>query len=63
MTPVVMMIIVITLRLSLFDLDGDDEISSSEFVLLIYNNKNLKIVEPMFYLQKRLRESTLGTSR
>ena len=53
----------INLGLSLFDLDGDSEISSSEFLLLIYNNKNLKIIEPFFHLQRRLRESTLGVSR
>lgn len=49
--------------LSLFDLDGDEEISSSEFLLLIFNNKNLKIMNPFFNLQKRLRETTLGTNR
>merc|ERR1711988_404786 len=51
------------LGLSLFDIDGDQEISSSEFLVLIYNNQNLKIVDPLFHLQKRLRDSTLGASR
>ena len=60
---VIIIIIVIILRLSLFDLDGDEEISSSEFLLLIFNNKNLKIMNPFFNLQKRLRETTLGTNR
>ncbi len=53
----------VNLGISLFDLDGDDEISSSEFISLIYNNKNLKIIEPFFHLQNRLRESTLGSTR
>ena len=60
---VFIIIVNIIIRLSLFDLDGDDEISSSEFLALVYNNKNLKIIEPFFHLQRRLRESTLGNGR